>query len=340
MADLIRKNYIYLGLLVGLVIIATVVSSGYSRDIVGYNYIFNKYGPTGWEGLSSELSYREPFILVASKIIYKLGLGAIFLFLVHSAISLPVKFYLIDKHSKERYLSLACFCSYFFILHDCTQIRFAMAIAFVYLGLHFLSEGKKYLFAAIVILSAAMFHVAALFFIVMLFFTTRKSMAWIFGLIGIAVLLYPVNLNSFLAGVLVGIIESYDLNVALLNKILNLYLLKEGQDHGFGLFNWRVLLVYFSVAVLYRYRDSFTKYELICYNSLLFSVFIYVLMKDVIEIQYRISGLFGFSIIFLVPYIQRWLSEYVGKRNSYIVLLSFFTVYLLKFAFYDKMIII
>lgn len=340
MVGLIRKNHLYLGLLAGFITIATVISWGYSRDIVGYNYIFNKYGPTGWEGLATELAYREPFILIASKVIYKLGLGAIFLFLVHAAISLPIKFYLIDKHSKDRFLSLAFFFSYFFILHDCTQIRFGMAVAFAYLGLYYLAKGNKLLFTAIIIISAVMFHVAVLGFIVMLFFTTRKSSVWIFGLIAVAVILYPVNFNIFLSGVISGFIEAYDINWRFLDKILNHYLLREGQDIGFGLFNWRVLLVYFSAAVIFRYRNMFTQYERLCYNSLLISIFVYIIMKDVIEVQYRISGLFGFSLVFLVPYIHLWLSEYVSKRSAYIVLLSFFTVYLLKFALYDKMIII
>jgi len=81
---------------------------------------------------------------VVSKALYQLGFGATSLFFVHAAVSLSVKFYLIDKYSKDSFLSLAYFLSYYFILHDCTQLRFGMAIAFVYLGLHFLAANKEF----------------------------------------------------------------------------------------------------------------------------------------------------------------------------------------------------
>lgn len=336
-----KKEYLYLALLIGFVVMATIISSSFSRDSENYNRMFEIYGVTGWGALSSEMFQRETFFLVVSKALNQLGQDSIFLFLIFAAISLPIKFYLIDKYSRDKVLSLAVFTSYFFILHDSTQIRFSMAVAFAYVGLHYLSKDRKWLFSAIVILSAIAFHVSVLFFIVMLFFTTKKSLSWLLGLIVIAVLLYPLNLNIVFLELVGGAIDYFNIQGTFLN---NLYVFLQKPEGGgrFGLFNWRVLLVYFCVAVIYQYRDSFSKYELLCYNALVLSIFVYIFMKDVVEIQYRISGLFGFSLVFLVPYIYQWLSEFgfIGKRNAYVILLSFFTVFLLKFAFYDKMIII
>ncbi len=335
----VKKEYLYIGALFGFIIMATVISSSFSRDSEAYNRMFEMYGASGWVALFTEMFQRETFVLVVSKILYPLGLGSVFLFLIHAVLSVSVKFYLINEHSKDKWLSLAFFASYFFILHDSTQIRFGMAVAFVYIGLHFLADNKKLLFTAIVIFSAIFFHVASLVFISMLFFTSKRSLGWLLVMICFAIPLYLVDFRDYLLDIVGAAINYLEISGTVLNK-LYFYIRNHNLDVHFGLFNWRVLLVYFCAIVIFQYRSVFSKYELLCYNALLLSIFIYIFMKDVVEIQYRIGGLFGFSLVFLVPYIHQWLSEYMSKRNAYIVLLSFNTVYLLKFAFYDKMIVI
>ena len=335
----IKKEYLYIGTLLGFIIIATIISSSFSKDSVNYNRMFEMYGASGWDALFTEMFQRETFILAVSKILYQLGLGSVFLFLIYSAISLSVKFYLIDTYSKDRFLSLAYFSSYFFILHDSTQIRFSMAIAFVYIGLHFLADNKKFLFAAIVIFSAVFFHFASLVFIAMLLFTSKRSLGWLLVMICFSIPLYLVDFRDYLLDIVGSAINFFEMSGTVLNK-LYFYIQSHNLDVHFGMFNWRVLLVYFCAIVLFQYRNTFSKYETLCFKSLLLSIFFYILLKDFAEIQYRFSGLFGFSLVFLVPYIHKWLREKVGKRDSYIILLSFFTVYLLKFAFYDKMIVI
>jgi hypothetical protein len=60
-----KKNYLYLGLLIGMIIIATVISSDFSKDSSSYNQMFNMYGASAWGGLPVEMSQREPFLVVA-----------------------------------------------------------------------------------------------------------------------------------------------------------------------------------------------------------------------------------------------------------------------------------
>jgi len=337
--NLTKAKYMYSGLLVAFVLIATVISWGYSRDSVNYNWSFEMYGTTGWGLLPTEMFHRETFFLVVSKLLYSLGFNSVFLFLIYAAVSLPVKFYLIDRCSKDKWLSLAFFASYYFILHDSTQIRFGMAIAFVYLGLSFLANNQRLFFVLIVLLSAMLFHFSSLVFIVMLFFTSKQSLAWLLALISLAVSLYLVDFRAYLLDTVVPAISNLEIKSVVIDKLL-FYIQRHNLDVRFGLFNWRVLPVYFSAIVLFQYRSVFSKYELLCYKSLLVSIFFYIMLKDLAEVQYRLSGLFGFSFVFLVPYIHKWLSEKLSERNSRIILMSFFIVYLIKFAFYDKMIII
>jgi len=334
----IRKEYLYIGTLIVFIVVATVISSSFSVDSVAYNAQFIRYGASGWGGLSTEIFVREPFLLVASKIIYGLGLGSVFLFLIHAVVSLPVKFYLIEKHSKDRYLSLAYFLSYFFILHDCTQLRFGMAVAFVYLGLHYLADNRRLAFSGIVFLSAVLFHNAIAAFIVMLLFTSKRSLLWLLGMVVVAIMFYPLNLNLIMVDFFGGLVDYFGIEGTRFNK-LHAYLLKPSSDLHLGIFSRHGLLIYFFGVVIFKYRNVFNKYETLCYNAFILSIFFWILLKDSMDLQVRFNDMFGFSLVFLIPYVHRRLSEYVSERNAYILLLMFFSAYIAKFVFYDKMVV-
>jgi len=335
----IHKKYFYFGLLICLIIIATVISSSYSRDSIAYNGFITRYGRHGWERFLTEALYLEAFFIFLSKIIVKINFDYIFVFLIHSIISLSLKFYLVCKYSKDKLLSLSFFCSYFFILHDSTQIRFGMAVAFVYLGLHYLSEKKQVLFSVIVIASALLFHTAIIVFLIMLFFTTRKSLYWLIGLVLFAVLIYPIDLNAIMLSVVENVMGYLGPDKTRFDKLYAL-LLQPSLDVFLGVFRPIPLLVYFCAIVIYQYRDKFSAYEMLCYNALLLSIFFYILLKDILELQVRFADMFGFSLVFLVPYVHRGISEYIGEKYAYIILYSFFIVHLVKFTLYDKMLIL
>lgn len=333
------RKPLYLSALVCLVILATVISSSYSRDSSTYVNMFNMYGGSGWEHLSANMLQRETFFLLVSKLFYQFGISAVFLFLLYSALSLSVKLFLINTHSKDKWLSLAFFVSYFFLLHDSTQIRFGIAIAFLYLGLHFLADNRKLLFLAIVIFSAIMFHVVSLVFVVMLFFFNSKSLWWLLGLVVVSIVLYPVNLNVFLLGLVGDAINYFDVQGTFLNKLYS-YLSKPSADIFLGMFSRSAMLVYLCAIVIFQYRDKFSTYEVLCYNAFILSIFFYILLKDSVDFQVRIRDLFGFSLVFLMPFIHRGMSEYIGSRNAYIILYLYLGVHLIKFAIYDKMLVL
>ncbi len=334
-----KKKYIYLSLLPVFIIVATIISSSYSRDSINYNLGFKTFGLSGWSALFTEMSSFEAFFLVVSKSLYQLGLAPVYLFLIYATLSVSIKFYLIDKHSKDKWLSLAFFSSYFFILHDSTQIRFSLAVAFVYLGLHFLAEGKKLLFSAMVVFSAIMFHVGSVIFIIMLLFTTKKSLVWLLGLLFFAVLLYPMNLHGILLELMGNTLNYLNVHGTLLNKPY-WYLLKQEPVVILRIFRPLSLLVYLCAIVIYQYRSEFNKYETLCYNAFLLSIFFYIFLKDIVILQVRFANIFGFSLVFLVPFIHKHLSKYIGSKNSYIIMYSFFIVYLIKFTLYNKMLVL
>lgn len=335
-----KEQWLYLGALASSILFATIISLNYSRDSFAYKQMFDMYGASGWGRLPAEILGREAFFLITSKVFFSFGLSSLFLFFLYAIISLSVKFYLVARCSKDKWLSLAFFASYFFILHDSTQIRFGLAVAFSYFGLYFLSQGKKIVFAVMILLSAFLFHVSSIAFIVMLVFSGKKPLFFLAFLMIFSVLLYPVNLLNALSEPIAGAINYFDIHGTVINKLFWFYFHGEKATGGLGLFTIRMFLVYFCVAVLFQYRKVFSTFEALCYYSLIFSVFFYILMKDFWVVQYRLSGLFGFALVFLVPYIHRWLSGYLGKRSAYALLLLFFMVTLLKFTWYDKMIII
>ena len=338
LTNLSKKQYSYLGLLIVLIALATLISSSFSRDSDSYNKLYEIYGTYQWNALFSEMLKREVFFLLTSKLLYLLGLSAFFLFLIYAAISVSIKFYLIGEHSQDKLLSLAFFVSYFFILHDSTQIRFSLAIAFSYFALHFLAVNRKFLFAIIIIFSAILFHAVSLIFIVMLFFKNNKSLLWLSIMVVLAIVLYSVNLNEIFMRTIGESISYFEVSDSFINKVYR-YLANPSSDAFLGMFSRSAMLVYLCAIVIFQYRDKFSTYELLCYNSLILSIFFYILLKDMIDLQVRIRDLFGFSLVFLMPYIHRGMSVYIGQRNAYILLYLYLAVHLVKFAIYDKMIV-
>ena len=339
--SLTKEQCIYLAVLVGFIIVATIISSSFSRDSANYNNLFMMYGESSWESIVADIHRQrhEIFFIVVSKVVFNLGLYSFFLFLVYVSISLSVKFWLIYSHSRDKALSLALFGSYFFLLHDSTQIRFGIAVAFVFLGMHFLANNKRLLFSIIVIFSAVMFHNAALIFLVMLFFTREKSVFYLLGLVVVAVVLYPMDINAFVYELVKDVLEYFSIEGTRLNRAHGM-LLQPSQAEHLGIFKPTMILVYFSAAVLFQYRRIFTRYETLCYNSLLLTIFFYILLKDMVDLQIRFRDMFFFSFVFLVPYVHVWMSTYMGKRNAYLLLYMSFSLYLTKFIFLDKMLVL
>ena len=333
------KSYHHFSVLLALIAIAAVVSWGFSRDSQNYIDIFNLYGASPWGALGEEALHHETFFIVASKVIYKLGLGSFFLFLLYAAISVSIKYHLIRAHSKDMLISLAFFSAYFFILLDSTQIRFGMAVSFLYLGLHYLSLDRKITFAMIVLASTVLFHVLSIAFIILLVLKDQRSTYWLIGMVVLSILLYPFDLRVLVLDVLRFVIEHLEIYGTFINKLYG-YISKPSSDISLGIFYKKALLVYFCAFVIFRYRNSFTEYESLCYRALLLSIFFFILLNDIVDLQVRLSDLFGFALVFIVPYIHKWLAEYTGERPAYALLLVFFAAFLAKFAFYDKMVLL
>ena len=333
------RNYRHYLILLVLIIIAAIISWGYSRDSQNYIDIFNLYGSSAWSELSDEILHHEMFFIVASKVVYKLSLASFFLFLLYAAISVSIKYQLITIHSKNQLISLAFYLSYFFILLDSTQIRFGMAVSFLYLGIHYLSLDRRVIFVMIVLASTVLFHVLSIVFIIMLLLKDQRATNWLLGMVILSILLYPFDLRVLVLEALRFIIENLEIYGTFINKLYG-YISKPSSDISLGIFYKKALMVYLCAFVIYRYRGSFTEYESLCYRALLLSIFFFLLLNDMVDLQVRLSDLFGFSLVFVVPYIHRWLAEYMSEKSAYALLLVFFTAFLAKFAFYDKMIVL
>lgn len=338
MIDSIKKNYPLLGLLVCLIIFATIISSSFSRDSASYNNYIFVFGSHDWDRFFTEILHLEGLFVLLSKIIYKLDLSYTFLFLIYATISLSIKFYLIDNYSKEKFLSLAFFISYFFILHDSTQIRFGLAIAAVYFSLKCLSENRRLMFSAIVLFSAIMLHVVSLVFILLLLFTTKKSVSWLLGLILVAIVLYPVNINVIAMDFVGSIVDSFGLQRAIINKLYTV-MLAPSSDVFLGMFARPAVLSYICAAIIFQYKNKLSDYETLCFNAFLLSIFFYILLKDIPDIQVRLRDMFGFSLVFLVPYLYRALSTLTGERASYVLITLYLFVHFIKFTFFNGMLI-
>ena len=136
-----------------------------------------------------------------------------------------------------------------------------------------------------------------------------------------------------------GMVDYFGIEGTRLNR-LHAYLLRPSSDMHLGIFSRHGLLIYLFGIVIFKYRNVFNQYESLCYNAYILSIFFWILLKDSMDLQVRFNDMFGFSLVFLIPYVHRRLSEYVSERNAYIFLLLFFSAYLAKFIFHDKMVVL
>ena len=165
-------------------------------------------------------------------------------------------------------------------------------MAFSYLGLVYLAEKRYMVFITAVCVSALLFHTAIIVFLLMLLFVSRDALKWALALLALAVLMYPLDLNVMLVGVIDGVLKYFELEVTRFNKLYNV-MVNPSSDVFLGMFTPITLLVYICAFAIYQFRDRFNPFEVVCYNAFILSIAFYILLKDIPDLQVRFGDLFS-----------------------------------------------
>lgn len=145
--------YIAIGAI--LIILATVREVGADRDSLSYEYLFIHYDDPNFTG-----ALEFTFVWL-SRILYSLFHDVHAIFFVYALLGVTLKMTAIRRLSKLYFLPLLIYVSYYYILHDLTQIRAAVASGFFLLALSYQIKGRKWI-AFILIVCATFFHYSAL----------------------------------------------------------------------------------------------------------------------------------------------------------------------------------
>jgi hypothetical protein len=274
----------------------------------------------------------EPTFYIIVIIIKYIFNDPIFLFIIYAMLGVALKCKAIKILSEYCFLSLLVYLSYFFILHEMTQIRIGVSAGLMLLAIKPIYERdiKRFLCYA---LFSILFHYSAVLILFLWFMPKHSVNRWFYALlIPIVYLLYLVNITftSLLRFIPIEIIQ----------RKISIYIeLTKDREMTINVFNV-IQLFHCGLAYLFlwklpllKQRNHYIPILLQCY---VWSIAILVIFSDLPVFAYRISEFLGCVEIILIPCIL-----YIFKSKKIAVV--FIEVKCLGFLFinifYNKLVL-
>lgn len=153
----IKKYQLPVYLLIGMVLIlvATFREVGLDPDSENYEYSFHNY----FRNDTGEMV--EPSFIVISYLLNFITDNVHILFLIYASFGVSLKMYAIRKSSQYLFLPLLCYISFYYVLHDLTQIRAGVVSGMLLIELYLIAEKKKRQ-ALLMILVGSLIHYSSL----------------------------------------------------------------------------------------------------------------------------------------------------------------------------------
>ena len=245
-------------------------------------------------------------------------------FFMFAAIAMSVKAYAIRKLSPfPLYALYAYFCVYF-ILHEMTQIRVAVAAGIFLLSVLDIYERnfKGFLFK---VLLACMFHYSALVMVFAYFINLKKINRYFYFMLPL--------LGIFLAfktTFLLNLLSSYiNFLPSILSFKIQVYIeqLNEGHRAGLNLFNfyYTTVLIFYYVLLFNISRIKY-QYDLIFFKMLSLSLVAFYSLSFLPVLSFRIAEFFGVFVIFLFAH---FFTMYKDKQLVFCLTVAWLTTYFL-----------
>jgi hypothetical protein len=161
-----RVQPLYSDLFLATVLILFAGFRGADLDFIEYEKMFERIQLSSAQSLLEQALIGKDvlfgFLMIS---ISTIGLGTLTLFFISAMISVGVKLVAFRHAFGSSILGLGLYFSSFYFLHDFTQIRLAIAIAFCFLALVFIIKGK-YLLYIIFCAVAVGFHAQTFLFFI------------------------------------------------------------------------------------------------------------------------------------------------------------------------------
>lgn len=224
--------------------------------------------------------------------------NVVFLFLIYALLGVSLKLIAIKQLTRLSLLSVAMYISFYYILHDMTQIRAGVASGILLLCVKplFTRNLKKFLFLAII---ASLFHYSALI-IFLLWFISPNSLNK-----NKYACLIPLGYVCYFAGISMSKLLTLLPFDAVQAKVEAYFYLTEFSDGpSSNVFNVLFLLRCFIAYVILWKVDFIAlsnKYTYLLLKIYFLSLFSFLLFADIPGFAFRISELLGIVEIILFP---------------------------------------
>lgn len=318
----ISRNIIFKALGLCLIFAASFRGKGVDRDYDSYIEMFYNYNDI----------LLEPAFKFISYFIYTFMSGNyLYLFIVFGIIGVYVKLFAIKQLTQLWFLSLLIYFSYFFIMHEMTQIRVGVASAFLLLCIKPIYERDFKLFL-IFSTTAFLFHFSAIIIFPLYFLGNKTRKTWL-------LLAVPIGYLIHFSGItIIGTIP-----IPGIQEKLAMY----QQLHELGDENWTKINVFKLVflarivifyILLFKYDSIIAnnKYAGVLINIFGISLMSFLALSFIPVLGVRISDLLGVVEIVLIPLLfYCFKPEFFSRSIVTIIGLSLFLIIL----FYDKLII-
>lgn len=319
------KNILLLFWGILLVCVATL-RDGADHDYTSYVGYYNQVSTFG------DYSVEPTFNLI-SKIVKILFFDVVvFLFFIYAALGVGLKIYAISKLTELKLLSLLSYFSFYFLMHDMTQMRAGVASALLLLCIQPLYERsyKKFLLITAI---AVLFHYSALSIFLLIVLNPKRINKLLYGL------LIPLGyclcfLHLDITGIL-GLIPVAEVQ----NKVQAYLYLQDYSDNVelpniFNVIFMLRCLVAMYLLFLADVINKYNKYVYILLKIYIWGLFSFLLFSNVAGFAFRISELYGIVEIILIPFICY---TFVQRRFAYSFPMLVSTFLVLMELFYVKL---
>jgi hypothetical protein len=282
-----QENAIRWGLITVLILIAGFGSS-ISVDYKGYLLLYN-------EVLNGIYRVELTYILISFLSSYVFH-SPIFIFLLYAFLGVTLKAMAIKKLTNFWFFSILIYFSYYYFLHEMTQIRVGVAAALVLYSIPDIYEKRLKSFFLLVGI-AILFHYSAIVAIPLYFLKKDKIHLAFYFLVPIAYTFYFFDIN------IVSLINF--INIDIINFKFQFYLNRTNTDR-INVFNFLFLIRYLFCSILLWKRNLLYEnnhFSVILIKIYILSLFSFVALSDIPAFAFRISQLLGIVEIVLIPLI-------------------------------------
>lgn len=314
------KPYLYWGICIMLIVVAGFREIGSDHDSLNYQYTY-MYGSSMNMEIVSEISFTW-----ICNFFNALRLDVRFFFLFYAILGVTLKFIAFRRLSSLYFIPAFTYFSYYFMLHDMTQIRAGIASAMILFAIKPIQEGNR-LKALAYLLIALFFHYSSAIVLPLVFLSNKdldgkRIILWA-SIVPATYFLYFIHFNIITSIPLPMFSDKIELYQTMKDKGLM------GEDiNVFNVFHLFRVFIYLYALYFYETIKAFNPYITILLKIMGISIASLVIFSALPVFAFRVSELFGIVDIIIITSIYYTLKpSYFSKfvivvMNAAIFLLS------------------